>query len=575
MTMENAQIAEKFEEIADLLELQEGNEFRIRSYRSAARTIRDQSGRMEDMVEEDQDLTDLPNIGQSTADKIREIVQTGTCQRLEEQRENVPEGLIEVMKVPNLGPRTTMKLHRKLEIKSLDDLQKAAQDGKVAELDGMGEKTQQQILDGIETLREASGRILLMEARQHVESLRKHLDGIASISRWEVAGSYRRRKETVGDLDILIQASDRQAASDAIGKYDAIDSVDSSGSKRLTVHLDSGLQVDFRFFEANQFGSAMVYFTGSKAHNIALRRIAQDHDWKLNEYGLTKNGDLLAGKDEEAVYHRLNLAWVPPEMREDRGEIDLAANCELPDLVEESDIRGDLQSHTTASDGSADIREMADAAAELGHAYFAITDHTKRVTMAQGLDEEALGKHMGNIRRADNDYHDMWLMAGVEVDILKSGKLDLDHDALAKADWVVASAHYDRNLGEKEMTNRLVKAVETGVVHCLGHPLGRIIGRRDPIAVNFKRVVEACVEHDVCLEINAQPDRLDLPDTYIQQAREAGAIFSIGTDAHKPEALKFLTFGVGMARRGWLGAADIVNTKTVKQLKSWLGKDRT
>lgn len=570
--MENAQIAKQFEEIADLLELQGGNEFRIRSYRNAARTIRDQSQQLEDMVADGKDLSGLANIGESSAEKIKEIIETGTCDRLEEQRKEVPRELIEVMHVPGVGPKTAMQLHEELEIDSLSDLRKACEDDKVKTLEGLGEKMQQKILDGIETLEAAQGRILLQEAREHVASLEAYLDDIEAIQKKVVAGSYRRRKETVGDLDILVQADDREKAADAIAEYDAVARVDSRGRERLTVHLDSGLQVDVRFFDARNFGSAMLYFTGSKSHNIALRRRAQGRDWKLNEYGLTHGENLLAGKDEEGIYRRLNLAWVPPELREDRGELDAAEQDDLPALIELDNIRGDLQSHTTASDGNDSIREMADAAAQWGYAYFAITDHSKRVTMAGGLDEEALGKHAGNIRRADHNYDDMWLMAGVEVDILKSGELDLSAEALKKMDWVVGSVHYDRQMPEEDMTERLIKAIESGVIHCLGHPLGRVIGRREGIAVNFEKVVKACVENNVCLEINAQPDRLDLPDTHVKQARDMGAMFTISTDAHKVGALDFMRLGIGVARRGWLERQDVLNTRTTAQLRKWLEK---
>ncbi|MBS3821882.1 MAG: DNA polymerase/3'-5' exonuclease PolX, partial [Phycisphaerae bacterium] len=317
--MENAQIAKTFEEIADLLELQDANEFRIRSYRETARTIRDQSHRMEDMVRADKDLTSMPSIGDSTAEKIEEVVETGTCKRLEEEREKMPDGFVQVMKVPDVGPKkTAMQLHEDLGIESLDDLEEACENGTVVELDGMGEKTHSATLEGIQTLWQTHGRILLQEAEEHVESLRRRLNAVEAIDRWAVAGSYRRGKETVGDLDILVEASDRKAAADAISDCDAISKVDSRGRERVTVHLDSGLQVDFRFVDAKAFGAAMLYFTGSKAHNIALRRIARDHDWTLNEYGLFKGGNLLAGNEEQALYHRLGLAWVCPEMREDR-----------------------------------------------------------------------------------------------------------------------------------------------------------------------------------------------------------------------------------------------------------------
>ena len=344
------------------------------------------------------------------------------------------------------------------------------------------------------------------------------------------------------------------------------------GDERVTVHLSSGLQIDFRFFEASNFGAAMMYFTGSKAHNIRLRKRAVDRDWKLNEYGLTKDDRQLAGKTEESVYHRLNLPWIPPELREDRGELEAADSGDLPDLVEEKHIRGDLQAHTDATDGANTIREMAEAAADRGYAFFALTDHSKRVTMAGGLDDDAARKHADAIREVDDDMDGLWLMAGIEVDVLKSGRLDLKEETLEGLDWVVASIHYDRNLDRDKMTGRYLSAVESGVVHCLGHPLGRIIGGRDPLPLDLDRLFEACAEHDVCIEINAQPDRLDLPDTHVKRAREAGVTFTIGTDAHKTGDLDFMPLGVGVARRGWLDRKHVLNTRTVKQLRKWLDK---
>jgi DNA polymerase (family 10) len=570
--MENAQVADIFDEIADLIELDEGNAFRIRSYRSAARTVRDLSERLEDLVDEGKDLSEIPNIGDSTAAKIHEILDTGTCERLEEMRKKVPPALVQLMRVPNLGPRKAMQLHQDLGVESLDDLRKACENEKVRDLDGFGAKTEEKLLKGLKTLEAASGRFLYKAAADHVESLGRHLDGLDAVTRWEVAGSFRRRKETVGDLDILVQASDRDAATEAILGYGAIDEVASRGKERVTVRLASGLQVDFRYVDPSGFGAALMYFTGSKAHNIGLRKRAVGRGWKLNEYGLTKDDRQLAGKTEESVYHRLNLEWVPPELREDRGEIEAADAGDLPDLVEPKHIRGDLQAHTDATDGANTIREMADAAADRGYQFFAVTDHSKRVTMAGGLDDDAARKHADAIREADDDLEDLWLMAGIEVDVLKSGKLDLKEKTLESLDWVVASIHYDRNLDRDTMTDRYIAAVESGVVHCLGHPLGRIIGERDPLPLDLDRLFDACREHRVCIEINAQPDRLDLPDVHVKRAREAGVTFTLGTDAHKISDLDFMALGVGAARRGWLEKKHVLNTRTAKQLRKHLKK---
>ncbi len=568
--VENAQIARILSEIADLIELEGGNEFRIRSYRAAARTVKDYSHRLEDLAAADTDLSKIPNIGESTAEKIREIVETGTCERLEQLRERVPEGLTQVMRVPQVGPRTAMRLYQKLGVSSLHELREAAEDGTIRELDGMGEKSEQTILKGIETLEASAGRVLLADAADHVESIGRHLDRIDAIATWEVAGSFRRRKETVGDLDILIRADDRDAAGERILELDGMEEVIGHGAEKISVRMSDGLQIDFRFFEEASFGAAVLYFTGSKAHNIAVRRLAVERDWKLNEYGLFKDDNRLAGHDEASVYHRLNLDWVPPELREDRGEVAAAQDGDLPDLLELDQIRGDLQSHSTASDGTASVREMAEAAAERGYRFFAITDHSKRVTMANGLDDDAALSHAETIREVDASFDDLWLMAGIEVDVLKDGSLDLKESTLEQLDWVVASIHYDLGLGEKEMTERWLAAIRSGVVHCLGHPTGRIIGKREPIAFDLDAVLEACVENGVCVEINAQPDRLDLADLHCQRALEAGVTFTIGTDAHKPADLDFMRYGVNVARRGWLGRENVLNTRTARQLRRHL-----
>ncbi|MGM0576652.1 MAG: DNA polymerase/3'-5' exonuclease PolX [Myxococcota bacterium] len=568
--MENAQIADVFDEIADLVELNEGNPFRVRSYRAAAGTARGLSRRLEDLVAEDADLSELPNIGDGTASKILEILETGTCERLEEMRKTVPRELTRIMRVPGLGPRKAMQLYEELGVETLEDLEQAAKDERIRGLEGMGAKTEENILRGLRTLETTSGRFRWHDAADHVESIGRFLDGLDSVARWEIAGSFRRRKETVGDLDILVRASDRRQAGDDILDLPDIAQVLGHGEEKISVRLSSGLQVDFRFFEERSFGAALMYFTGSKDHNVHLRKRVLEHDWKLNEYGLFKGARLLAGASEDAVYQRMGLPWIPPELREDRGEIEAAEADALPDLITLDDIRGDLHAHTKRTDGTKTIEEMAEAARERGRAYLAITDHSRNVTMAHGLDEDALRRHAKRIRKANDALDDIVLLSGVEVDILESGELDLDEDVLRDLDWVVASVHYNRGMSAEEMTDRVVRAVESGVVDCIGHPLGRLIGKREPVPLDADRLFEACAEHGVCLEINSQPDRLDLPDTLCRRAAELGCRFVISTDAHKPSDFDFMELGVAVARRGWLTKEHVVNTRAPGDFLSWL-----
>jgi DNA polymerase (family X) len=570
--MENAPIADIFDAIADRLELKSDNPFRIRSYRNAAQSIRSLSDRLEDRAAEDQDLSEIPNIGEATAKKIREILNRGTCARLEDLRDEIPEGLVAIMRIPGVGPRKAMQIRKELGIDRVADLKKACRKHSVRKLAGLGEKTERKILKGIRTAEKTKNRILYSEAAACLDSLASHLDGISDLKRWDVAGSFRRGKETIGDLDILVCAENRKKATDSLLEYSEIADVVSRGKERVRVRLKGGLAIDFRFFDAPAFGAAFMYFTGSKAHNIKVRRMAQERDWKLNEYGLFAGDRRLAGKSEKAVYKSLDLQWPPPELREDRGEVEAARNGRLPRLIEGKDVRGDLQCHTTASDGKHSIAEMAEAARGYGYEYLAITDHSKRVAMAHGLDDEATRRHADAIRDVDRKMKGFWLLAGIEVDILKSGKLDLKEKTLEGLDWVVASLHYDLAMSRKAMTDRIVAAVGSGVVHCLGHPLGRIVGKRDPIAVDMDRVVEACIEHGVRLEINGQPDRLDLPDTYCRTAREAGATFTLGTDAHSADGFHFMPLAVTVARRGWLRRSDVLNTKTAAELRKALRK---
>lgn len=573
--MENSRIADIFDEIADLLALTNDDPFRIRSYRNAARTIRDLSKDVEQMTASNEDsLTDLQNIGKSSAEKIQEIIDTGTCRTLERLRNKVPRGLPDLLDVPGIGPKKAGRMYHSLNIKSLEDLREAAKQGDISELPGMGKKTEQNILDGLSALEETSQRFLYHEAKDYVQSVSRLLEEIDTIIQWEIAGSFRRGKETVGDLDIVVQATDRSQATERILEYDAIDEVIAKGDEKMSVRLNNGLQIDFRYFEPESFGSALVYFTGAKSHNITIRKLAQERDWKLNEYGLFKNKRLLAGKTEEAIYHRLNLDWIPPELREDRGEVDAAKEGKLPELVEAKDIRGDLHAHTEATDGVNTLEELAHAAIDRGYQYLAITEHSKAVTVAQGMNEDRLRKHMDKIRKLDDDLDDLWLMPGIEVDILKNGGLDLDEKLLSELDWVVASIHSHFKLNEDQMTDRIIAAVNSGVVHCLGHLTTRMIGKREPIKLDMDTIFEACSDMGVCLEINSQPDRLDLQDIYCRGAKEAGVKFSVSTDTHQISELDFMRYGLLVARRGWLEKGDIINTMTAKSLSKYMAPSK-
>ncbi|OGV44574.1 MAG: hypothetical protein A2X46_03230 [Lentisphaerae bacterium GWF2_57_35] len=570
--MENAHIADLFDQMADLLELKAEDPFRIRSYRNTARTLRDLSERVADWVEAGKSLADLPNIGKSSEDKIREILKTGTCARLEELQKEVPPGLPDLLKVPSVGPRTASELYKKLGIHTLAALKAACEKHELQTLAHMGAKTEAKILKGIVTLESSEGRILLKEATDYVESIGRLIKTIPAITKWEAAGSYRRGRETVGDLDILLHAGDRKAAIGALQQYEEISETISQGVEWLNVRLQNGLRVDFRFFEPAAFGAALMYFTGSKAHNIALRKRAQDNGWKLNEYGLFKGKKRIAGSTEADLYQHLNLAWVPPELREDAGEIAAAEKEALPQLIELKQIKGDLHCHTTATDGQNTIEEMARAALTRGYEYLAITDHSQSTRVAGGLDETRLKKHAENIRKIGGRMKNIELLAGVEVDILKNGELDLDEKLLADLDWVVASIHSHFQLSREAMTDRLVKAVESGVIHCLGHPTTRLIGQRDPIQFDFDRVLEACRKHDVLMEINSAPERMDLPDVLCKRALEAGVQFAISTDAHNTNDLDFIRYGIIVARRGWLTKKDVLNTLNVSALRKRLRK---
>src|SRR6266550_571591 len=551
--MQNPDIARLFDEVADLLEIQDANPFRVRAYRNAARTIRDFPEPIADLVRAGtKDLTDIAGIGDDLAEKITDIVTTGELPLRKQLANKLPAGLLDLLRIPGLGPKRVKLLYQKLK--------------------GFGPKMEEKMRAGIGQAQVGERRMLLNEAETQATAVVAYLEAGGGIRQMEVAGSYRRRRETIGDLDIVVTSEGKNSAPvmDRFVAYGDVANVISKGDTRATVKLRGGLQVDLRAVEPDAYGAALLYFTGSKAHNIDLRKIAQEKSYKLNEYGLFKGTRRAAGKTEEEIYTKLGLDWIPPELREARGEIALAREHRLPHLVEVNDIRGDLQMHTSATDGKGTIEDMAHAARGLGYEYIAITDHSKRVTMALGLDAKRLREQWKAIDAWNASSRGFTILRSVELDILENGKLDLPDDVLADADYVVATIHYGLNQGEKELTRRLVGAAEHPWVDAIGHPTGRLVGKREPYAFDFDALCRACAATGCLLELNGHPERMDLPDTLAAAGKQQGVRFVLSTDSHQPGNLPFMKYAVYLARRAGLEAGDILNTRSLADFRKGL-----
>lgn len=570
--MENIEIARLFSDVADLLEIQGAIVFRIRAYRNAARIVETLPAPAESIIRDKGEaaLVELPGIGKDLAGKIREIVQTGRLGLLEELKKQIPEGLLHMMHLPGVGPKRAKLVYEKLGIKTLDALEKAARDGKLQQIKGFGPILQERILKGVASEKIRSARHRLAEAEAYVRPFVERLRQVRGIRQIEVAGSFRRRQETVGDVDILVSAAKSKGIADAFVGYAEVKDVLAHGDTKCSVVLRSGLQVDLRVVPASSYGAALYYFTGSKAHNIATRTLAVKKKLKVNEYGVFRGEKAIAGRTEAEVMKAIGLPWIPPELRENRGEIEAAQKRKLPSLVELKDIRGDLQMHTTYTDGRATLAEMVEACRKKGYEYIAITDHTKAVRVAGGLEPSAFRRQFREIEKLQKQVKGLTILKSAEVDILDDGRLDLDEETLKELDVVVVSVHSKFNMTRDQMTARIVTALQHPRVHILGHPTGRLIGRREPYPVDMELVVRAARDHGVMLEINAQPDRLDLSDVHAQMAREAGVKLVISTDAHRIEELDAMRWGVDQARRGWCEARDIANTQPVEKFKKLL-----
>lgn len=566
--MENKTIADIFTEIADILDIQGENPFRVRSYRNAARTIEDLSQSLKSLIAAGKNLEEIPGIGKSIREKVEEILATGKCHFLEELRAKVPPGLTELLKLEGLGPKKVKVLYDELGVDSIDRLEKAAQAGKLRHLPGMGLKTEEKVLKAIEKYRSGVGRFKLSVGFIYAQALLAYLGKVPGVKRLDVAGSFRRWKETIGDLDILVICRPDSRVMDRFTKYEEVAEIISHGETKSSVRLKCGLQVDVRVLPEESYGAALHYFTGSKAHNVAIREKARERGLKISEYGIFRGQDekRLGGKEEEEVFKAVGLPFIPPELREDRGEIQAAEEGKLPRLIELTDIRGDLQMHTKATDGKNTIAEMASKAKDLRYEYIAITDHSKAVRVAGGLDEEALAKQFKEIEKINAHFSGLRLLKGVEVDILADGNLDLADDILKEGEVILASVHSRFNMSEEEMTRRVIKAIKNPHVDILAHPTGRLILEREPYKINLKEVIQAAIDYGVVLEINAYPDRLDLRDIDAQLAKEMGAKLAISTDAHSTEQMELMKFGVFTARRGWIEAQDVINTRPLPEL---------
>ncbi|PQO38577.1 DNA polymerase/3'-5' exonuclease PolX [Blastopirellula marina] len=576
--MNNAQIAAKFELLADLLEFQGANAFRVRAYRNAARTIEGLSQQISDILEdESQKLTDLDGIGKDLAEKCQVLVETGELPQLDELQKKIPQSVLAMLRIPGLGPKKAAVIYNELKIATLDELKQACLDERIRELKGFGAKTEQTILNGIDLAATAEERTYWATADKLVQRLRQHLSEAKGIEQLEIAGSYRRGKETVGDIDILVTAKSPKAAMDRLGEFSELSEVIARGDTKMSIRLENNMQVDLRVVPAKSYGAALQYFTGSKEHNVKIRGIAKQHGLKINEYGVFRIEDdgsetYVAGKTEEEVYKALGLPCFPPELRENRDVLKLA-EAGVPKLITVDDIVGDMHMHTNATDGKNTLEEMVNAAIERGYQYIAITDHSKRVSMANGLDSERLLEQWKAIDKLNKKLDgQILILKGLECDILEKGGMDLPDQVLEQGDWIIASVHYGQNQSKQQITDRIVGALENSNVCIIAHPTGRLINKREPYEVDLETVFQCAKENKKFLELNANPMRLDLNDVNCLAAKERGIPLGINSDAHNIEGFNVMQYGIKQARRAGLTKADVVNTRPWKKIQKMLGR---
>jgi DNA polymerase (family 10) len=571
-SLSNASIAERFELMADLLELEGAVAYRVLAYRRAAKTLRETPESVVRLSEQGR-LVELPGVGDTISDKVGELIANGSIAALDKLVAATPPGVVPLMRVPGVGPKTAKRVFTELGVETVDEVLQAARDGRIRDLAGMGEKTEQAILAGLESPRaEKRERISVARLRPFAERIVAELRTLPGVAECEIAGSLRRYAETAKDIDLVLASDDPGSVADGFAALEWVAEVEARGDTKVTCIAHDGTRVELRMVEPGLFGNLLQHLSGSKDHNVALREAAVKAGLKVSEYGIEElaTGEVMRTRDEAEVYRRLGMDWVPPELRENRGEIEAARAHALPDLVTLDQIRGDLHSHTDWSDGKSTLEEMVAAARAKGYAYLNVTDHSPAVGFGMGLDAGRLRRQIERVRELASTLKGFTLLAGAEVDILKDGSLDYSDELLSELDVVVASLHASHRLSEADQTKRLCAAMENPHVDLIGHPTGRLIGRREPYAMDMEAVIAKAVETGTVLEVSGQPDRLDLRDGNVRMAVEAGAKLSIDTDAHSVRALDYMRFGVMNARRGWARADDVVNTRTWAQLKKLL-----
>ena len=562
----NQKVADELYQIGEILAIK-GDRFRSRAYNMAAQRV---TALTEDIVSiaDRGELEEIPGVGESIAMVIQEIIETGQSLVLEQLRDSLPKGVLQIIEVEGIGPKIAMRLNEELGITNLEELEQAAKDQKIRELKGFGAKKEKNILTAISEYRSRSTRFLLGEVLPIIQGIISYMRENPAVRKVEVAGSARRMKETVGDLDLLVSSLDPEAVTEHFCSMPPIVRVLGKGPTKSTVVLENMLQVDLRVIPPESYGAALQYFTGSKEHNVKLRTIGVKEGFKLNEYGLFRreNNELVEAEDEEKIYEALGMSWMPPELRENTGEIEAAIEGKLPNLVTFDRIKGDLHVHTNYSHAIHSLEEMVLKAIDMKLEYLAITDHSKSLAIAQGLTEEKLLQQIEEVRQIDEKYSEIKILTGTECDIKPDGSLDYSDDILEKLDWVVASIHVGMQREEKIITNRILSAIQNPYTRAIGHPTGRLIQKRNPYEVNLDRIFEAAANQNVFMEINCSPSRLDLKDVDARRAKESGVKMAIGTDAHSTSQMEFLPLGVAVARRGWLEPEDLVNTWEIDKI---------
>lgn len=570
MPVSNNEVAQIFNKVAALLEIEGENPFKIRAYRNAAITIENLPHNASMMVEKNEDLTELPGIGRDLADKIKNIVKTGELELLTELENKFPPGLSKLMDVPGLGPKKVKKLYDALNVQNLDDLARAADEKKIRSLPDFSVKTEEHIAGEVKKIKNEYNRIKLSVADQYTLPLVEYLKKDKNIKNIDIAGSYRRRMETIGDIDILVTCDNNLGIMDKFVNYDNVDETLSKGETRSSVILKSGIQVDIRVVPKKSYGAALLYFTGSKSHNIHIRKIAKQNGWKVNEYGIFEGDNFIAGVNEEEIYEKLGLSYIVPELRENRGEIEAAEKGTLPKLIELKDIKGDLHTHTNATDGKNSLEEMVEAAQEKGYKYIANTEHSKHVSIARGLDVQGMKEQIKKVDEINTKLQKFRVLKGAEMDILEDGSLDLPDSILKELDLVVCSIHYKFNLPRQTQTERVLRAMDNKYFNIFAHPTGRLINERSPYDIDMEQVMKKAKEVGCILELNSHPSRLDLNDIHCKMAKDMGIKIAISTDSHSTGGYDTISYGIGQARRGWLEADDVVNTRNLDELMKLL-----